>query len=80
MEYSINAEDLDPTLDEVLEIQKVAGKPLSKMDELEATKAVVYIAIKKQNADFTWEDAGKIKMSFLQTLVGMAVPLEGSES
>lgn len=56
------------TLDEVETIENLSGTP---MDELmgkgklkgKTLKAIIWVAMKRKDPDFAYEDAGKVKMS-----------------
>ncbi len=65
-----NIDDL--TVDEAMELEERLGVPLDEMDSanhLLVVKTLGYLAGKRHSPDFTWEDAGKVRVMDVAGLV-----------
>ncbi len=62
----------DLTIAEIVEIEELTGMPLDSLGQPDKPKgkmlqAMAYISKKRDNPDFTFEDAGKIKITTTET-------------
>ena len=77
--FNIDINDL--TIAEVVEIEERTGLPLDALGQADKPKgkmlqALAYISKRRDNPDFTWEDAGALKISTDSTSVD---PSDGDE-
>ena len=77
--FNIDINDL--TIAEVVEIEERTGLPLDALGQADKPKgkmlqALAYISKRRDNPDFTWEDAGALKISTDSTPVD---PSDGDE-
>ena len=77
--FNIDINDL--TIAEVVEIEERTGLPLDALGQADKPKgkmlqALAYISKRRDNPDFTWEDAGALKISTDSTQVD---PSDGDE-
>ncbi len=68
----MNVEDL--TLDEIAEIERIAGQPMADLSNPAAMKgglmkAVAYVVKKKTNPEFTMADAGRLTLGDLNAVM-----------
>lgn len=66
----VDLNDFDPTMDEIIDVERLAGKALDKMTGTEQTKALVFLALRRNQPDFSWDDAGKISFKQLAEVGG----------
>ena len=62
----------DLTISEIVEIEELTGMPLDSLGQPDKPKgkmlqAMAYISKKRDNPDFTFEDAGNIKITTTET-------------
>ena len=77
--FTVDINDL--TIAEVVEIEERTGLPLDALGQADKPKgrmlqALAYISKRRDNPDFTWEDAGALKISTDSTPVD---PSDGDE-
>jgi len=70
--YVLNLDISDLTISEIVEIEELTGMPLDSLGQPDKPKgkmlqAMAYISKKRDNPDFTFEDAGKIKITTTET-------------
>ena len=68
--FSIDLEDL--TIAEVVEIEERTGLPLDALGQADKPKgkmlqALAYIVKRRDNPDFSWEQAGELRVSGAQS-------------
>ena len=68
----LNLDISDLTISEIVEIEELTGMPLDSLGQPDKPKgkmlqAMAYISKKRDNPDFTFEDAGKIKITTTET-------------
>lgn len=75
--------NLDPntlTIDDIIEIERVSGVVFDELFLPEnrgiLTKGMIYASSKRENPDFTWDDAGKITLTSINAAVGQDAPKE----
>ena len=69
---SLSLDIADLTISEIVEIEELTGMPLDSLGQPDKPKgkmlqAMAYISKKRDNPDFTFEDAGKIKITTTET-------------
>ena len=69
---SLSLDISDLTIAEIVEIEELTGMPLDSLGQPDKPKgkmlqAMAYISKKRDNPDFTFEDAGKIKITTTET-------------
>ena len=77
--FNIDINDL--TIAEVVEIEERTGLPLDALGQADKPKgkmlqALAYISKRRDNPDFTWEDAGALKISTDSTPVDPSAGVE----
>ena len=68
----LNLDISDLTIAEIVEVEDLTGMPLDALGQSDKPKgrmlqALAYISKKRENPDFTFEDAGKIKITTTET-------------
>ena len=68
----LNLDISDLTISEIVEIEELTGMPLDSLGQPDKPKgkmlqAMAYISKKRDNPDFTFEDAGNIKITTTET-------------
>ena len=81
VEDIFNVDVSDLTIAEVVEIEDRTGLPLDALGQSDKPKgrmlqALAYIVKKRENKDFTWEQAGELKISTTSEPVD---PTDGDE-
>lgn len=79
---SLTLDIADLTIAEIVEVEDLTGMPLDALGQADKPKgrmlqALAYISKKRENPEFTFEDAGKIKITTTET---KSDPLEEDES
>ena len=69
---SLSLDISDLTIAEIVEIEELTGMPLDSLGQPDKPKgkmlqAMAYISKKRDNPDFTFEDAGNIKITTTET-------------
>ena len=69
---SLSLDISDLTIAEIVEIEELTGMPLDSLGQPDKPKgkmlqAMAYISKKRDNPDFSFEDAGKIKITTTET-------------
>ena len=69
---TINFDLNDMTIAEIVSVEELTGLPFDAMTDPDKPKgkmlqALAYISKKRDNPDFTFEDAGKIKITTTET-------------
>ena len=69
---SLSLDISDLTIAEIVEIEELTGMPLDSLGQPDKPKgkmlqAMAYISKKRNNPDFSFEDAGKIKITTTET-------------
>ena len=77
--FNIDINDL--TIGEVVEIEELTGLPLDALGQPDAPKgkmmqALAFISKKREDPDFTWEQAGELRISAVSEKVD---PTDGDE-
>jgi len=78
--------NIDPdelTIEDMEAIEDITRTSFDKLKAAKLTRAIVFVSMKKTNPDFTWEEAGKVKMKQLNAAtapLGETQEEESSES
>ena len=78
---TLNIDINDLTIAEIVEIEELTGLPFDAMGDATKPKgkmlqALAFISKRRGNPDFTWEDAGALKIDLANT---EADPTDGGE-
>ena len=78
---TLNLDVSDLTIAEIVEIEERTGLPLDSLGQADKPKgkmlqALAFVSKRRTNPDFTWEDAGALKIT---TTTSTPDPTDGAE-
>jgi hypothetical protein len=65
----------DMTIDDIAEVERLSGQPLADLSNSAAMKgklmkAIVFVLRRRDNPEFTFEDAGRMTMGEMNEVLG----------